>query len=282
MKHPFDALAPEYAALLATAKVVPSRANEIDAVARKLIRFLPKYATVEAKTRVPAIWQATVFEREASSNFKLYFGNGDPLSRITTHVPAHRGPFTGPTAWEDGAIDALHVDRIEEVKDWTWPRFCYEGELWNGFGPRNHGRHTGYLWAGMTPYTGGKYVADGKWDPHHNDAQLGIVPVALRMIELEPSLALPAIALATPLADPVDHDAPASAPTGLGGDVRSLQTSLNALKVDGTPLDIDGSYGRDTRRAVRAFQASHHLVVDGLAGPKTIAALSDVIAEAGL
>lgn len=275
MQHPFEALAPEYISLLATARVVPNRASEIDHVARKLLGFLPKYATVEAKTHVPVIWQSTVFEREAGSNFHLYFGNGDPLSRATTHVPAHRGPFNGPNAWEDGAIDALHVDKIEQVADWTWPRFCFEGELWNGFGPRNHGCHTGYLWGGMTPYTGGKYVSDGVWDPHHYDAQLGIIPVALRMIELQPSLALPndGATITQPLAN-VNHPAPAPAPVGLGGlpdSVKALQAALNKLGFG--PINVDGSYGRQTRFAVRAFQAKHGLHVDGLAGPATLGAL---------
>src|SRR5258708_6831763 len=52
----------------------------------------------------------------------------------------------------------------------------------NGFGPRAHGRHTGYLWSWTNIYTGGKYVADGKWDPDHVDEQCGMVPMMAALL----------------------------------------------------------------------------------------------------
>jgi Putative peptidoglycan binding domain len=73
---------------------------------------------------------------------------------------------------------------------WTWPRACYEGELFNGFGPRAHGRHTGYLWSWTNIYTGGKYVADGKWDPDAQDQQCGMAPMMAALLRLDGALAL--------------------------------------------------------------------------------------------
>lgn len=56
-----------------------------------------------------------------------------------------------------------------------------------------------------------------------------------------------------------------------GEDVRALQ---NALKAKGfSPGTADGVFGPRTNKALRAFQAAAKLQVDGLAGPKTFAAL---------
>lgn len=52
--------------------------------------------------------------------------------------------------------------------------------------------------------------------------------------------------------------------------VRLLQDKLTA---QGFSLAVDGVFGRETRRAVRAFQAEQGLAVDGIVGPVTWAAL---------
>ena len=50
-----------------------------------------------------------------------------------------------------------------------------------------------------------------------------------------------------------------------GADVKRVQRTLR--------IPADGIFGPQTRRAVRAFQARHGLVVDGIVGPQTRAAL---------
>jgi hypothetical protein len=137
----------------------------------------------------------------------------------------------------------------------------------------------------MTPYKGGKYVRDGVWDPHYYDTQLGIVPVALRMIQINPALALKSNITIAPADTPAaDHPAPMPPPPGVGTgpNLHEVQVWLNELHVRGTPIDVDGLYGRETRRAVANFQQTHHLVVDGVPGPMTFAAVRDAVAEAGL
>jgi hypothetical protein len=52
--------------------------------------------------------------------------------------------------------------------------------------------------------------------------------------------------------------------------VKTLQTILNG---DGAKLVVDGVFGPKTLAAVKAFQAKHHLVVDGIVGPLTWKAL---------
>jgi lysozyme family protein len=276
MTFSYTALRDEYARLLA-ACVVTERLQAL-AAAKRILLLKPRYAEVSAKTGVPVLWLMVINERESGSNLFTYLGNGQSLRRVTTEVPAGRGPFA---SWEAGAEDALHLDHIDAVTDWCWPHALYEGEAWNGFGPRMHGRHTGYLWAGTNVYDSGKYVADRQWDAGAFDEQLGIVPLMRALVSLDASLDLTAAPASAPSTIPVPVPAPLPVPQGHDGGAHGvlwLQTALNALQ--GAALTIDGSYGRFTRMAVRTFQAAHGLTADGLAGPLTIAAIEAALASA--
>lgn len=59
----------------------------------------------------------------------------------------------------------------------------------------------------------------------------------------------------------------------LTGDVVGLQGALNKLGAF-PELYADGIYGSMTRAAVRDFQRKRGLIVDGIAGPKTLAAIA--------
>lgn len=184
--------------------------------------------------------------------------------------PQGRGPFPN---WTAAAIDAYTLDKLNQVgqANWTWARFCYEGELFNGFGYRSHGVHTPYLWAGTNNYTSGKYVADGRFDPNHVDTQIGIVPVARAMAQMDASLDLPG---SPPPADgPTPLPTPQPSPVGTSW----VQDSLNKLKIADPPLIVDGNYGRLTRVAVTAFQQKAGITADGLVGPETIAAIQKAL-----
>ena len=172
----FDQLEPEYIADLAAAK--PTRSSEAVAVAKNLLVNRARFLAMQALCGVPALWVMPVFERENPS-FSSYLGNGDPLNRVTVHVPKGRGPFD---SWEAGAADALNLDHITQVTGWTWAWACYDVGRWNGFGPRNHGRPSGYLWSGTTIYQGGKYVADGVWSRGTFDHQLGCVEIGEQLL----------------------------------------------------------------------------------------------------
>lgn len=183
MTYTFDALKDEYIADLAEAQY--TRLSEAQAVAKKLFVHKGRFLTVQAQCGVPALWLMPVFEREGPS-FSDYFGNGDPLDQVTRHVPRGRGPFT---TWEGGCIDALHLDHVTQCVEWTWPAACFHWEAWNGFGPRGHGRPSGYVWSGTTIYKGGKYVADGVWSRGTFDHQLGCVILAKQLAAMDPDLA---------------------------------------------------------------------------------------------
>jgi g-D-glutamyl-meso-diaminopimelate peptidase len=58
-----------------------------------------------------------------------------------------------------------------------------------------------------------------------------------------------------------------------GGAVKRLQRTVANLGYD--PGPVDGIFGRQTEEALRQFQAANALVVDGIAGPETWAALGE-------
>lgn len=265
MLHPYKELKLEYDSLLST--VVVERAAAADAAAARLLRTISRYAAVQAATGVPSLMLAGLHNRESDADFTTYLGNGEPLSRVTRLVPRGRGPFLPPDAWVKGAIDAVRYDRLDvATAPWDMSYACWKGEGWNGFGPRAHGIHTGYLWAGTNHYQRGKYVADGKWDANHEDKQLGMIPVMLALAHRLPGLAL---LTSAPEGAVVDLE-PMAPPVGVGGALW-VQESLNAL---GWHLREDDSYGRRTREAVRAFQTKNNVrPFDGLCGPVTIKAI---------
>lgn len=261
--HPFQALEAEYLHDLSRFDI--TNPGKVIKRARELLPLKPRYASVSAGTGVPIVWLMAVNEREGSSSFHTYFGNGQDLHHRTTEVPAGRGPFD---SWEEGCIDALKYDHIVLVKDWTWARAVYESEAWNGFGPRNKGLPSGYPWAGSNIYRGGKYVEDRVWSRGTWDTQLGTVPLMRMLVDLDHSLDLPGWPGTEPVTPPMPVD---GGPHGTAW----VQQSLNALLPDYLlpPLIVDNDYGRKTARGVREFQRRNDLTVDGFVGPITTTAL---------
>jgi lysozyme family protein len=269
MQHPFVALKPEYSQLLAAMAVRPECKQEVDQVATKLLGYKSRYQAVTAVGGVPVIFIASSFEREASTNFKLNPAQGWPLNSISKWIP-HNGPFAD---WQSAAVAAYHLNGLDKVgaENWTWEQICYYGESFNGFGYRDyHHMHTPYLWGGTNIQTVGKYTSDGKFDASHMDTQLGIIPVARRMVELDSSLAI----ASSPITIPIPQPSGLSTPDAT---TEWLQSSINSLGLE-PPLGVDGNYGQQTKLAVAAFQQNYGLEVDGLAGPETIAALKSALA----
>lgn len=276
MQHPFEVLVPEYAQALASMKIDPARENELMVRADRILgrANFQDYPSVITATRVPKAWGIASFERESSSDYSCSPAQGDKWNRVSVNVPRGLGPYPD---WAHAAIAAYKIDRLDQVALWTWARACYEGELFNGFGPRNHGKHSGYLWAWTNIYDGGKYVLDGVWDPNAHDQQCGMIPMMVALLRLDPTLAL-ADTLPTTTASKL-VPIPAPVPVGVGGGDHGtvwLQGALNVL--DKAGLTVDGSYGRRTKMAVITFQTAHGLTPDGLTGPLTEAALEKELA----
>lgn len=261
MSPSFAALAPEYAADWARMTVLPDRRGEADRMAERIAASGARYEDVESATAVPWFVVGLLHMREASFDFSTHLHNGDPLTDRTVHVPKGRPRYgSAPYSWVESAEDALRFDGLDRVGLWPLEVIAYRCEAYNGFGPRRRGRRSGYLWAGSSIYDGGKFVADGRWDPGVWDRQLGVMTVLRRMIERGfVSIGAPSVAVAAAGHGPED-----------------LQRALNrALSGVGNfePLSVDGSIGRLTRDAVRLFQSRVGLHADGDAGPLTWIAL---------
>ena len=134
-----------------------------------------KYGT----TGPPWVMIGALHMRESSCDFDCHLHNGDPLTARTTHVPAGQ-PETGspPFTWEESAIDALSMPPHElgKVVNWNIERILYECERYNGWGYMGK-CNSPYIWACTTHYTGGKYVADGVFDPDAWDSQVGCAAI---------------------------------------------------------------------------------------------------------
>jgi len=273
LQHPFDALKADYTALLSQMRI--TRLAEVDETANRLLGYVDAghYDAGCKATGVPIIVAAASFEREAGSKFNLNPAQGWPLDSKSKDVP-YNGPFHD---WTSAQIAAYEIDGLDKVgaANWYWETGCYEEEGFNGWGYRARGVHTPYLWAGTNIYTKGKYTSDRGYDPNVVDEQLGVIPMMLRMVQIRPALALP-FPYPSTAAPPAAINPPAPPPVGLQN-AEMLQNALNELGAD-PKLAVDGNFGRQTRRALIAFQQKAGIVADGLAGPQTWAAINAKIA----
>ncbi|MCS3692001.1 lysozyme family protein [Bradyrhizobium elkanii] len=163
--------------------------RDFSSVAKRLAAPAAKarYQAVSAKTGVPWAFIAVAHERESSQDWAGSLAQGDPWNKVSTHVPAGRGPFK---SWEEAAIDALVncAPRAALNKDWSIGGTLTMLEQYNGLGYANKGIPSPYVWSGTDQYVKGKYVADGKFDPNAVDQQLGCAGLLLAMIALDPSI----------------------------------------------------------------------------------------------
>lgn len=260
----FDALKAGYADLWQRMEIRPERLAAVNQIANRLIGFKARYQTVSQTTGVPWFVIAAIHNRESDASFTTYLGNGEPLNRVTRLVPAGRGPFS---SWEAGAIDALSVDGLDQMTDWSPEHTCYAIEKYNGFGYRSQHVNSPYLWSFSNLYQSGKYVSDGQFNPSAIDPQCGTMPIIKQIMALDLSTTFAAPAIVVPVG------VTSSLAFGSRGDrVTQLQ---NALKQRGYPVGTaDGIYGTVTRDAVTAFQRDAKLPATGIADAATLAALA--------
>lgn len=206
-------------------------------VAKALVAAKSRYQAVSARTGVPWFFIAVAHEREASQRWDTQLGQGDPLDRVSTHVPAGRGPFR---TWEDGAVDALVncAPFAARNKDWSVGGTLTMLEQYNGLGYASKGRPSPYVWSGTDQYVSGKYVRDGVYDPNAVDQQLGCAGLLMAMIALDPAITFTGAKIAPAQPGSQSGSAPHKsvapsitkpAPGSIGAAIASLISAILAL-----------------------------------------------------
>jgi lysozyme family protein len=163
--------------------------STLDGVARRLIAPAAKqrYQAISATTQVPWFIIAVIHEREASQSFAANIAQGNPWNRVSTDVPAGRGPFT---SFEEAAIDALSkcAPFASRWTDWTFGGAVTLLEQYNGLGYARRGLPSPYIWASTDQYVRGKFVADHRFEPNVVDQQLGCAALLGRMKLADPTV----------------------------------------------------------------------------------------------
>jgi lysozyme family protein len=234
MAWTFEATEAGYNKLWKAAQLKASDESQAELYANRIINAEARYKGVQASVGVPWFFIGALHMRESSNNFAGVLHNGEHIigtGRVTTLVPAGRGPFA---TWEAAAIDALKMKDMHRVQDWSVARMLWQAEVFNGLGYVSRGINSPYVWAGTTNEQRGKYVADGVFSATADDTQLGVAAVLIRLAQKRPDIAAVLYPPAEPqeqpqMTDPVTPVVPPTAPPVLNTNTDELMRALLPL-----------------------------------------------------
>jgi lysozyme family protein len=247
----------EYSKLFDTCDIRSAKLSEVDSLVTKIISNRSRYEAVGSALGIPWYFIGAIHNMESALRFTRHLHNGDPLTARTVHVPKGR-PLTGtpPFTWEQSATDALTLQKLNTVQDWSMPEVLFQFEKYNGFGYRT--RHpevlSPYLWSYSSHYSSGKYIEDGRFDPDAVSNQCGAA-VILRRLSEQGVIQFDADG------HPIDSFQRPAEPTIASGPLitysesvssesaKELQAALN--RIPGIFLLVDGIPGRRTSDAFR-------------------------------
>lgn len=216
-----------YASLWAKAKLLPAKQALAHTAAEKIIADRAVFEEVQAATKVPWFMVGCMLFRESNLNLATYLGNGQPLSQRTTVVPKDRGPFA---TFQAGAIDALTLQGMTGITDWSIELILYWLERFNGQGYFSRG-NSPYLWSWTDQYHAGKFTSDGHYDPNFVDPQGGCAAVLKALLAIDAGI-LPAPPTVQPkeptLTDPTVTTATMPLPT------TPMQAAVNWGQIEST------------------------------------------------
>lgn len=177
--------------------IKPSHLADLNAIAARLIAAKDRYVEIEKATNVPWFVVAVIHWRESSENFARQLAQGDPLGKVSTHVPRGEGPYYNHPndvplhdAFYRSALVALIDDppHAAKWKDWTPGGALTLLEEYNGLGYAGMGKASPYNWSGSDQYSRGKYDSDGHYNQNIVDAQEGCAPIIAAMMAIDPTI----------------------------------------------------------------------------------------------
>jgi lysozyme family protein len=173
----------EYQQRFDAAKVLPARQETVAQSVRKILGNRARYERITKSMTMPWYFLAIIHGMEADFRFDAHLHNGDPLTGRTVRVPAGR-PIRGtpPFSWEESAMDAIAANRYDKWNDWSIAGMLVAWERYNGFGYRQHGIHSPYVWSCTDLYAKGRYVADGRFEANAESRQCGAVAMLKGLI----------------------------------------------------------------------------------------------------
>jgi lysozyme family protein len=176
----FDAYKDGYLALWKKMQV--TKTTEARQQVAAIDRARDRLMTVQVSTGVPWYVIGIIQVREAglvngNLDFKGVLHNGERIvgTKLKTRlVPKGLGPFA---TWEASALDCVRRQGWSHY-DWHNADVLVERVAWtledmNGFGYRNHGIPSPYLWGGTSVQRRGKYIRDGVYSGAVMDPQIG-------------------------------------------------------------------------------------------------------------
>jgi lysozyme family protein len=181
----FSEIADEYISIFEAAQLSNVRLSLIDKLCTKLVSFRSTYDDVGRPLNIPWYFIGVIHSLESNFNFATHLHNGDSLTHRTKRVPRGRPSAEvadPPFAWSTSAIDALRLKEFHTKTNWSLACQLFRLEQYNGFGYRNRGLASPYLWSFSDRYVKGKFVHDGVFDKNAVSKQCGSAVLIKRLI----------------------------------------------------------------------------------------------------
>lgn len=240
---------------------------------------------MEAYNLVPKpgyIWgTGGVLWTEARQNNLVKRYNLDPIKNSDLKISAKNGAkWIGHMVWDCSGLTSERAAKLGlkyyHGSNSSWNKDCaYKGEMKMGMKlPAGAWVYTGT--ASSKPHIG--VVVDDDWVVEAQGTNAGVVKTRVTASKwkywgLGKGMTFDFIPGQTAQQNPVEE--PPVNPVKTHATLRKGSRGLEVkemqmlLSKDGFSLAIDGIFGNETLRTVKAFQKKHNLVVDGIAGPKT-------------